>query len=250
MRCRSTLIFSLLFFFSVFANAQGNQASPPPSNTPPDQKCVLAGHVSNAQTGEPVRKATIRVQSRNGGGISSAGRVNGTFQGYSATSDADGSFRIENVEPGQYTLSGTRTGFINTQYGSKGPASAGTTITFRPGQQVTDIAFPLNPQAVISGKVIDEDGDPIDGVTIQLLSQQWMRGKLHFLPRNGSNTNDLGEYRIANLSAGKYYISAQVNRGPMIEPMNGRRSRASRILGLSAPTIPKPSHERVRRLLK
>jgi len=221
MRHRSTLVFSLLLFFAVFADSQGNQASPPASNTPPDQKCVLAGHVSNAQTGEPISKATIRVQSRNGGSISS-GRGNGTFQGYSATSETDGSFRIENVEPGQYTLSGTRTGFMNTQYGSKGPSSAGTTITLTPGQQVTDIAFPLNPQAVISGKVIDEDGDPISGVTIRVLVQQWMRGKLRFLPRNGSNTNDLGEYRIANLSAGKYYLSAQVNRLPMLmEPMNG-----------------------------
>ncbi len=217
----------LLLLFAArpqrWVNGQVPGLSPPPSNTPPEQRCVLAGHVSNAQTGEPVRKAAIRLQSRNSGAGGNVGRGAPTFQGYSATSDAAGYFRIESIEPGDYNLSGARNGFIDTQYGSKGPASPGTSITLRPSQQISDIALALTPQAVMSGKVIDEDGDPINGVMIQVLFRQWVRGKQRFLPRNGANTNDLGEFRIANLSAGKYYLSAQaMNHGGLTNSEPGK----------------------------
>ncbi len=188
---------------------QGPQLTPPPSTTAPDQRCVLQGRVTNSQTGETLKKVTIRL-TRHGSGAGSMGGVpTAGPQGYSATSEADGSFRIDNIEPGDYTLSGQRSGYLNTQYGSKGRAGSGTVLSLRPGQQITDINLTLKPQAVITGKVVDEDGDPVAGVMVQVLGEMWQRGKLRYFPRGAANTNDLGEFRSANLPPGKYYLCAQ-----------------------------------------
>src|SRR5436305_11841092 len=97
---------------------RGGQLTPPASNTPPEKRCVLTGHVVNALTGEPVKKAEIRLLSGHRG--NSTGMVGSSAamdramggQGYSATSEADGTFRMEGVEPGQYDLSGNKSGFL------------------------------------------------------------------------------------------------------------------------------------------
>lgn len=192
---------------------EGPQLTPPSGNTPPEQKCVLEGRVTNAQTGEPVKKAMIRLTRRGSGGDWAGAayapmRISGQ-QGYSATSDADGSFRIEAIEPGDYNLYGERTGYLNSAYGAKRPMGLGTILTLRPAQQMSGVSLALIPQAVITGKVVDDDGDPVTGTVIQALGQMWQRGKLRYLPRGGTNSNDLGEFRLANLSPGKYYLCAQ-----------------------------------------
>src|SRR5438128_2414289 len=121
----------------------GGQLTPPASNTPPEKRCVIAGHVVNALTGEPVKKAEVRLLSsragNNTGTLGSVATMGG--QGYSATSEADGTFRMEGVEPGQYSLSGNKSGFLRASYGAKKFNQRGTTINLSPGQQLTDITL-------------------------------------------------------------------------------------------------------------
>ncbi len=181
--------------------------TPPPGKSKPEDRCVLQGHVTNALTGEPLKKAAVRlarqITALNADGDIQAG------QGYATISDAEGNFRIENIEPGDYHLSGNRNGYLDTQYGAKGTGRRGSILSLRAGQQLTNISLALAPQAVITGKVIDQDGDPVNGAMVQIVGQMWQRGKLRHVMRNGSNTNDLGEYRISSLSAGKYYLVVQ-----------------------------------------
>ena len=196
---------------------RGPQLQAPASNTPPEKRCVLVGRVVNALTGEPVKKVNVRLTVRRtgGGGMAVArlgtfaGTPNAGLQGYSGSSAADGTFRIEGIEPGVYNLSGNKSGFLSTNYGAKRPNQMGTGVTLNPGQQLTDITLSLTPQAVLTGKVTDEDGDPVSGGNVQLVWQTWQRGKLRYMPRNGGPINDLGEYRIANVQPGKYYLLVQ-----------------------------------------
>ena len=201
----------------MFAPGGGPALTPPPSTSKPEDRCVVQGHVSNAITGEPVRKANIRLTRQNV--APNAGNTSQGPQGYSTISQADGSFKIENIEPGNYHLSGDRAGYLLTEYGSKGVGQGGRTITLRPGQQLTNISLGLTPQGVITGKVLDQDGDPVAGAMVQLVVEMWQRGKLRHIMQNGANTNDLGEYRIANVRPGKYYLVAQIMRfSPNGEP--------------------------------
>jgi protocatechuate 3,4-dioxygenase beta subunit len=177
--------------------------SPPPSNSKPEDRCVLQGHVTNALTGESKKKVHVRLR-RQMPAISSE-KAQQNAQGYVTISDAEGNFKFENIEPGDYRLSGDRSGYRNTEYGAK-DHRRGSTITLGPAQQVTNLSLALMPQAVVSGKVIDQDGDPVEGAMVQLVGEMWERGKLRHAMQNGSNTNDLGQYRIPNVTPGKYYL--------------------------------------------
>lgn len=204
---------------------QAGPSSPLASTTPPEKRCVIAGHVTNALTGEPLKKTYIRLTSRGGSNravIGTAGSMVAGAQAYTTSTAADGSFRMEGIEPGEYILSGTRSGFLNTQYGAKAPGRPGTSISLSPGQQVSDISLSLSPQAVITGKVVDEDGDPVGGGMAQVLRQRWLRGKLRYLPERSGPINDLGEFRIANVEPGKYYVAAQKTPNPQEAPPPGQ----------------------------
>jgi hypothetical protein len=130
-------------------------------------------------------------------------------QGYATTAGPDGTFTIENIEPGDYHLTGERFGFLNSNYGAKKYGERATTISLRPGQQMNNINFAMTPQAVIAGKVVDQDGDPVPNVQVSLIGEMWQRGKLTHQMQNGGGTNDLGEFRMANVRPGKYYLLAQ-----------------------------------------
>jgi hypothetical protein len=68
------------------------------------------------------------------------------------------------------------------------------------------------PQAVLSGRVLDEDGDPILHASVQLLRERWVNGRRQHLPLNTDATDDRGEYRISGLTPGKYIAMANTGR--------------------------------------
>lgn len=133
---------------------------------------------------------------------------------YSAVSDANGSFCFQNVEPGEYALTGAKAGYLITRYGSRSPYQPGTTLTVASGSAATGVVLALVPQGVISGKVLDEDGDPVDDATVQVLAQTWVRGKVRDAIRASARVNDLGEFRFPKLWPGKYFVFAEVQKPP------------------------------------
>jgi hypothetical protein len=80
---------------------------------------------------------------------------------------------------------------------------------------VHDVKIQLTPQSVIVGKVVDEQGDPIMNVQVTTLTSRVMEGRRTFQQTGNASTNDLGEFRLASLIAGKYIVCARANeRGP------------------------------------
>jgi len=77
----------------------------------------------------------------------------------------------------------------------------------------------LTPEAVISGTLEDEDGFAVEAALVEAL--HWENGKL---TRAGtvSRTNDLGEYRIAELPAGPCYLRVTPPSGSL-SPVWDRR---------------------------
>lgn len=197
----------------TFAGPQGQGLTPPTSTTAEKDKCVVSGKVVSAQTGEPLKKANVQLTLR------PSGRINGTNwqqTGYSGISGADGSFLFEAVEPGDYTLSGEKSGYIRTTYGSKSEMGSGTILNLTAGQKLTDLKFPLTTQATISGRVLDEDGDPVGGASVQAYGKMGMRGlKARYFPQGFAQTDDTGAFRLASLRPGKYFVMAQTNMGRM-----------------------------------
>src|SRR5437016_9084652 len=72
---------------------------------------ILEGTVLSA-TGDPVRKATLRLQ------LTSARRGAVSLSNYTGASDAEGHFIFDDIEPGTYQLSAERSGYVRGYYGS------------------------------------------------------------------------------------------------------------------------------------
>jgi protocatechuate 3,4-dioxygenase beta subunit len=175
------------------------QAAPAPDTAKPKADCVIKGQVLNAVTGEPLRKARVE--------LSKSEARQGPRE---RDVDATGHFEFRGVEPGRYMLNASRTGFVTQSYGSRKPASrmGGTTITLAPAQEMKDLVIKLSPQAVMVGRVIDEDGDPIANVQIAAMKWMWEGKKRQLLPAGNASTNDLGEYRMFGLAPDSYYVQA------------------------------------------
>ncbi len=84
--------------------------------------------------------------------------------------------------------------------------------TLAPGEAVAAARIELTPQAVVSGTVEDEDGFPLQS-PVSLLGYRLVNGRRQLKIIAGSATNDLGEFRIAGLVAGRYYLRVAPGRG-------------------------------------
>ena len=129
----------------------------------------------------------------------------------SGATAADGKFVIENVPEGMYMPMASRTNFLTGYSGDRAPLN---TIKVTAGGTVKDVVFKLVPQGVISGRVTDAEGEPIQNVMVAPARYVYNNGR-SLSAMGMTQTNDLGEYRIANLAPGKYFLVAMQGMRPM-----------------------------------
>jgi len=179
---------------------------------PNRRSASVAGRVAKDPGGEPVKKALIELiaENQNEGGD------------YTTVTGGDGSFRVEGVVPGRYHLFVERTGFLEVE--KHHARSEGRVLTLTAGQDVTDLLVRLQAAAVVEGRVTDEDGDPLPDAQVAVLRQTFVAGRTHWQQAGAERTNDLGEYRIAGLAAGNYYVS--VNPPPDFKSLIAAASNA------------------------
>lgn len=195
---------------TVFVTGPGGVAMPPGSpvaESKPEDRCAVEGKVVNAATGEPLRKANLTMRRAD-----VAMNTTGIPTSYTTSTDDGGQFSMKDIEPGRYRLMVDRTGFVRSEYGARGPTRQGATLMLAPKQKLSGIDFKLTPHAVIAGRVVDVDGEPVAGVQVSTMSWRYTQGRRQLMPQNAASTNDLGEFRVYGLAPGKYYLSANANR--------------------------------------
>lgn len=159
---------------------------------------VIAGALSSADLGQPVRKAQVRLQS-------ATPRMTRT-----TTSDADGRYEFSSLPPGEYTLVASKPGFLDVVYGARrpGPTSPGVPILLVAGQKLTNVSLRLPRGSVITGLVIDEFGDPAFNTPVRAMRYIFEYGRRSLTSGGNGVTDDRGVYRIAGLMPGEYLVSA------------------------------------------
>src|SRR5512143_3646237 len=109
---------------------------------------------------QPIKKVLLHLiaESQPGGGS------------YTTETDPDGRFQFDDVQPGRYRLLLEKTGFhaINL----RGHRSEGPVFTLHRGQKITDQVFEMLQSAVITGKVVDEDGEPLPSFGVSLMKRR------------------------------------------------------------------------------
>ncbi len=189
-----------LMWLVVLAAALSAQSLPSSSSSSAAQsstpaRATLSGIVAKDPGSEPVKKALIELiaESQSDGG------------NYTAVTGVDGSFRIENIVPGRYRMFVERPGFQEIDKHHR--RTEGRTLALSAGQEMKDFVIHLQAAAVIEGRVTDEDGDPMPEAQVAVLRQTFIAGRSHWEQVGAERTNDLGEYRIAGLAAGSYFVS-------------------------------------------
>lgn len=187
------------------------------SQRPPDPSTLarVEGRVTNAVSGEPLRKAEVQLHGGAGGD-------------YTGISDGSGHFVIEQVAPGSYNLTAQHQNFATQSYGATRPGLPGTRVALSAGQQLSNLELKLVPFGVISGKVVDEDGDPVTGVSITVMKWGFVQGGRRLQPAGGgSSTNDKGEFRIYNLASGRYFLVARPVSVDRFTPVDGPAGKSA-----------------------
>ncbi len=173
---------------------------------------VLRGTVVAADTGTPVRRAIVRA-------TSSEPPDNAV-----ATTDDQGRFEIRELLGGRYSISASKAGFVTLGYGQRRPSQGGTQVELAPGQLVEKLAIGLPRGGVITGRVVDDAGEPLAEARVQVLRSQFMPGGRRMLPAGGGDTtDDQGAFRIYGLMPGDYVVSATVRNDTGMMTMPNQR---------------------------
>ena len=170
------------------------------------QQSGVAGVAIDAVTRRPLAGVHITMRSA-------------SDQPYGSISDKDGRFSIATMPPAVYSLTGRHNGYIQLPIRDE-------SIALQPGEQLTNLTVELTPEAVISGRVVDENGDPVQWVRVEAIPAGSSRNMGVEMGRN-ERPDERGQFRMTG-PPGKYYIKASPEHG-----MQG--SREIRSDGLSPP---------------
>jgi protocatechuate 3,4-dioxygenase beta subunit len=199
---RFTVGVATLLLSASSALAQGFQM--------PTGTAAIAGRVTADDTGQPIRGAIVE--------IVIFGNLSGRFR--SVSTDAEGRYELKDLPPGQYRLAASATRFLQSQYGTAMPGPVGLnnparTITLVEGEKFPSADFSLLRFCAIEGSIVDEFGQPVPNVMVQVSQLSYGGGRKRLMPAIGSQaagpirpTDDNGRFRISGLAPGEYYVTA------------------------------------------
>ena len=173
---------------------------------------VIRGRVVRADNGQPLRRVVIR------------GSAPGVREPLTATTDDNGRYELTALPAGRYTFTATKGGFITLQFGQRRPFEPGRPIELGEGQKLEQVDFALPRGAAITGRIVDDAGEPVTGAVVQVLRPRYVKGQrqLQAAGATQGQTNDLGEFRVFGVPPGDYYLSATVGAdGPGPSALSG-----------------------------
>jgi hypothetical protein len=207
MRIVMRIQLSILAFLVALPNfCLAAQSRMPAPDQPKLIPCSVAGTVVQMAGSVPIKSATVRLES-----------VEDHSRTFSGATDAAGRFEIKGIDPGGYRLRVIRNGFVTQEYGQRTPGDAGAVLSLRSGQDMKDLLFRLLPAAVISGRIQNEDGDPLPWVRVSALRETYMRGRRRLSSEVTVVTDDHGEYRLFGLRPGRYFVNATYKPGQRLD---------------------------------
>jgi len=155
----------------------------------------VAGEVINAQTRAALPHAQVYIYKA------------GTAMPHSPfIAGDDGRFSFQLPEGAYVLRAGTRTTLHG--YGMRNADNPfGSAVIVGPGQDTSNLTFRWFPPAAISGRVVDDSGEPVEGALVQLLLSHVAAGRRITATVRWDRTNDRGEYRFGSIPGGRYYLA-------------------------------------------
>ena len=186
----------------------GSQVQPPTpsSGAQASGSGLLAGRIVDAG-GAPV--AAVIVGIRRGVPTPAPGRGGAPLD--RVLTDDAGRFVFSGLAPGRYELDATKPGWLGGALGRRRPGGASMPIDLSNGERRNDLAITMWRAAVLAGRVIDDNGDPLVGVEVRALRQTFIAGRRQSETPIRTKTDDRGAFRYSGLLPGSYVIAVLSN---------------------------------------
>jgi hypothetical protein len=124
----------------------------------------------------------------------------------STTTDDEGRFRFDAVPAGKYRLQGQARGFQAATYLQH--EQFDTAIVTGAGLATDALVLELTPLARISGRILDEAGDPVAGASVELFRTIPGSAPERITRIRAAQTSDDGAYELDRLPPGRYFLAA------------------------------------------
>ena len=161
---------------------------------------ALSGRVLRGDTGAAVKRAIVRLAGQD------------TRDRRTVQTDDNGRYQFTDLQAGRYTVTVSKAGFITLAYGQKHPRQPALPIQVDAGRPLVNVNIALPRGSVITGQVVDEDGEPMTRALVQVLRYVYRQGLRQIEPAGTDQTDDRGQYRVFDLEPGEYFVSVTLPR--------------------------------------
>lgn len=156
------------------------------------REAVVRGRVTAREDGRPLRNALLTLAS----GFPTGERY--------VVTDTRGVYEFKGVVPGRYEVWCSKAGYLSASVATAG---------LRVGREDREgLDFRLLRSAAISGRVRDEDGEPLAGVTVSVVADSYGQGRRARPLQAQVRTSQDGRYRLFGLPPGRYWVMAHFER--------------------------------------
>lgn len=193
MRLTGSVLATLIVASAIGASALQDHAQNPAS---------VSGQVVDAVSRTPIPGAVVAFSADNG-----RSRL------FSASTDDAGRFVWPAAPPGKYVVWASKAGFSGGYLGQRQPLLDGPPVYVQivDGQRRDALELRLWQNGVVTGRVEDHAGHPLQGVTVEAFRRTVLAGRPQFAraPNAFARTDDRGIYRLFQLVPGDYILAAR-----------------------------------------
>lgn len=157
---------------------------------------TISGIVRNATTGEPFANATVSVSAIAGA------------DAQQTSTDKEGVYTLSNVKPGERRV----TAATPPQAAAMFPVMSSRMVDVAPGQKVTSVNFGMTLPGRISGRLLDQNDEPIAGADVILVAREYSLGALRYVYAGAASTDDEGAYKLERVMPGRGYLVMATKR--------------------------------------
>ena len=169
----------------------------------PAKTARIEGVVVQKETEQPIANAQVTLKQVSG--------LVGSAAGTTATvsTGSDGVFVFKDLKPAAYRVAAIVDSLNRVANGQQIPNDLGRLLFVEEGRTVTGAIIRIAAAGAITGRILDENGQPATGVQVQLMraTYQYPLGKV-FQGAGFANVDDRGIYRLFAVPPGRYYLMA------------------------------------------
>jgi protocatechuate 3,4-dioxygenase beta subunit len=198
---------------AIFWHGLSAAQIPNPAPQPTAATYRIAGTVVNTIGGSPLARTLVTIRDV---------RNTKDFQ-WTVTSE-NGHFEFQRVNAAKYGMTGVKKGFIPAAYEQH--EQYATAIVTGADVDTEHLILRLAPLAVLSGKVLDDVGEPVRQASIALYTENRRLGIDRVERASNDITDDQGFYEFTALTAGTYFLSVTANPWYALHPASSSQPNA------------------------